>query len=286
MINEILMSFEMGFIYGIIAIGIYITFRIINFPDLTCDGSFVFGAATSGVLIKLGYNSWFCLFGGLISGCLAGFFTGVLYFKFKITDLLSGILTSFMLYSINLHIMGGIPNITFLGSATIFAESSGLTSIILLFSISFVICALISYVFLTDFGLALRSIGQNQKLAKAYGIDIKKMTIIGLMMSNGLIGLGGALFSQNQSFADLGSGTGTIIIGLASVIIGEKIFKSKNMVFKIFSCLLGSIIYRIIINLALHSDSIGLKTSDLNLITGLIVILIMYFSPKKKYANS
>lgn len=280
--NEIMMSLEIGLIYGIVAIGIYITFRVIDFPDLTCDGSFILGAAVSSILIKLGYNPWLAVVAALIAGCIAGFATGILYTRLKITDLLSGILISFMLYSINLHVMGGLPNIALIDNKTIFDQTSaiGILCLIVLF-----ICSIIGYLFISDFGLALRSIGQNKKLAKNSGVNVKMMTIIGLALSNSLIALGGALFSQNQGFVDIGGGVGTVIVGLASVMIGERILKYRNIITQIISCIVGSVVYRILIGLALHSDAFGIQTSDLNLITGIMVISIMYI-PRRRYANS
>jgi putative ABC transport system permease protein len=281
-LNEIMMSFEIGLIYGLVAIGIYITFRIIDFPDLTCDGSFVLGAAVSSILIKTGYNPWFAIIAALIAGCFAGIATGILYTRLKITDLLSGILVSFMLYSINLHVMGGLPNIALINATTIFDQTSAIG---LLCLIALVICLLIGYFFVTDFSLGLRSIGQNKRLAQNSGVNIKTMTIIGLALSNSLIALGGALFSQNQGFVDVGSGIGTVIVGLASVMIGERILQYRSIIIQILSCIIGSIIYRILIGLSLHSDVLGLQTSDLNLITGIMVIAIMYM-PRRRYANS
>jgi putative ABC transport system permease protein len=161
-LNEIMMSLEIGLIYGIVAIGIYITFRIIDFPDLTCDGSFVFGAAVSSILIKAGYNPWLAIIAALIAGSIAGLATGILYTRLKITDLLSGILISFMLYSINLHVMGGLPNIALAQYNTIFYQTSVIG---ILCFIALLICLTIGYLFMTDFGLALRSIGQYKRLA-------------------------------------------------------------------------------------------------------------------------
>jgi putative ABC transport system permease protein len=281
-LNEIMMGLEIGLIYGIVALGIYITFRIIDFPDLTCDGSFVFGAAVSSILIKSGYNPWFAIIAALIAGCMAGIATGILYTRLKITDLLSGILISFMLYSINLHVMGGFPNIALTQDKTIFYQTSAIG---VLCFIALLTCLMIGYLFMTDFGLALRSIGQNKRLAQNSGVNIKMMTIVGLALSNSLIALGGALFSQSQGFVDIGSGVGTVIVGLASVMIGERILQRRNVFVKIISCILGSVAYRILISLALHSDIIGIQTSDLNLITGIMVIAIMYI-PRRTYANA
>lgn len=269
---ELLMSLEMGLIYGIVAIGIYLTFRIIDFPDLTCDGSFVLGAVISTIVIKSGYNPYIALFLSLCAGGITGLATGVLYTKFRVSDLLSGILVAFMLYSINLRFMSNVPNITLINESTIFTDQNII--LILMMSAGFVWIGM-SALLKTDFGLALRSIGQNKRLALNNGVNVKLMTIIGLMISNALIGFGGALFSQHQGFADISQGIGTIIVGLAAVMIGEKVMGSRSMLCVVAACLLGSIIYRIFIALALHGEFLGLETQDLNLITGVMVIIIM-----------
>nr|MBP9693969.1 hypothetical protein [Alphaproteobacteria bacterium] len=274
-LNELLMSLDLGLIYGIIAIGIYLSFRILNFTDLTCDGSFVLGSATSSILIKLGFSPILAIMMSCLAGGCAGLVTAFLNLRFKINDLLSGILVAFMLYSLNLRIMGGQPNLVLFDNKTIF---TGLNSLYILSIISISIILLIAYLLQTDFGLGLRSIGQNKRLAVNNGISIPKMTLIGLSLSNGLIAFGGGLFSQHQEFSDVGSGFGTIIIGLASIIIGEKCFQNRSLWVSILSCVFGSILYRLFISIALHSDALGLESSDLNLITGLLITSIMILS--------
>jgi putative ABC transport system permease protein len=280
--NELLLSLELGFIYAIVGMGIYLTFRTIDFPDLTCDGSFVLGAVSCAVLIKNGYNPWVALAASFIAGSLAGGVTGFLHIRFKITNLLCGILVAFMLYSINLKILGGSPNISLLNKVTIFTSTSSLG---VLSAIVFLCVLLLSYLLTTDFGLSLRCIGQNKRLALNGGLKVGALTITGLMLSNGIIGLAGALFTQHQGFADVSQGVGTIIVGLAAVMIGERLFFSKSPWFGILSCLVGSILYRLFIGIALHSDWLGLKTQDLNLITGILVIGVMLLPTRgKKHA--
>lgn len=276
-LNEILMSLEIGLIYGIVAIGIYLTFRIIDFPDLTCDGSFVLGAAVTSVLIKYDVNPWIAVLVSIFAGGAAGAITGILYTRFRVTNLLAGILVGFMLYSVNLRVMGGIPNISLINNETIFSFNP----LLILMLIGTTVSLVMALMLMTDFGLAFRSIGQNKRLAQNSGVNVPFMTIVGLALSNGVIALGGALFSQHQGFADVGSGIGTVIVGLASVMIGERLMSSKSVVLQVFSCLVGSIIYRLFISIALYSDSFGLTTSDLNLITGIMVVAIMYI-PKKR----
>ncbi|NRB10628.1 MAG: hypothetical protein HRU35_03305 [Rickettsiaceae bacterium] len=277
-INEIMMSLEIGIIYGIVVIGIYLTFRVIGFQDLTCDGSFVFGAVVSALLVKGGYNPAISLLMALLAGSLAGFITGIINTYLKISELLSGILVAFMFYSINLRIMNGVPNIALIDVDTIFTN---ITTLKILGILIFIICILISFIFFTDFGLALRAIGQNKRLARNGGVNVKAMIIIGFSLSNGLIALGGGIYSQYKGFVDVGQGLGTIISGLAALIIGEQLFTYRSIMFKLINCLLGSIIYRLFISFALHSDVIGLETQDLNLITGLMIISVMYISRRR-----
>ena len=276
-LNELMMALEIGLIYGVISVGIYLSFRIIDFPDLTCDGSVVLGAASSAMLIKLGVDPFISLIGSLFAGALAGIATAILYIKFKMSDLLAGILVGFMLYSLNLRVMGGVPNLSLIGCDIIFVNNE----LIYLTLIGLVLCALISYLLLTDFGLALRATGENKLLAKNSGVNINYMILICLALSNAIIAFGGGLLSQYQGFADIGSGVGTVIIGFASVMIGEKLMPYRSMILRVLSCLIGSITYRLFISLALHSDALGLSTSDLNLITGILVIIIMYI-PRRK----
>lgn len=269
---EIITSSELGLIYGIVAIGIYFTFRIIDFPDLTCDGSFVTGAATCAVALKAGIDPFISLLLAFVAGAACGLCTGVLHVYFGISNLLSGILTAFMLYSVNLKIMGGIPNIALINEHTIFDRGYPLIVLIIVTSLVWLACG---YLLITDFGLALRSIGQNKKLAMIQGIRIGPVLIFTLILSNALIGLAGGLFCQHQNFADISQGIGTIIIGLAAIIIGEKLLPSRSTWLTVLSCIIGSVTYRCIITVSLHNQYLGLESADLNLVTGIIVILIM-----------
>lgn len=271
-ILELITSIEMGLIYGIVAIGIYFTFRIIDFPDLTCDGSFVLGSAVSGILIKTGYNPYFALLISLAAGSIAGLCTGILNVKFRISNLLSGILVAFMLYSVNLKVMQNVPNIALINNGTIFTDS---VPLVVLFIIAIVIWILCSFLLSTDIGLGFRSIGQNRRLAINMGVNVSLVTTAVLMISNALIGFAGGLFAQIQGFADISGGLGTVIVGFAAVIIGEKIFPFGKMWCQVLACLLGSIVYRSLVALALNSEWLGIETQDLNLITGVMVIAIM-----------
>ena len=277
-LNELIIATEVGLIYGILALGIYFTFRTINFPDLTCDGSFVTGAAVSSVMIKSGVNPMLGIFLAVLAGGIAGFLTGLINIRLKVEDLLSGIIVAFMLYSINLRIMETKPNISLVNESTIFRSDN-----------SIIICMLIVVFILFFIAYLLSAIGQNKKFASANGINVNAMTIFGLIISNALIAMCGAIFTQYQGFCDVSQGTGCLVVGLASVITGEKFLpkikfirnleiKSRNFIeifFALFSCIIGSIAYRIFIAIAINSDIFGLKTQDLNLITGLLIIFIM-----------
>ncbi|MDR2737964.1 MAG: ABC transporter permease [Puniceicoccales bacterium] len=269
---EIVNGVEIGLIYGITAIGIFLTFKIIDFADMTCDGSFVLGAAISGVLVKSGGDPWFAIVVSAIGGAFAGLVTGVMHSFFKISELLSGILVSFMLYSINIRIMGGTPNIPLIGKATVFSNGNP-TLVLLLLCLS--ITGLTVYLLATDFGLGARSVGQSKTVAANYGVSIKFVTIVTLMLSNALIGLSGAIFNQYQGFVDISQGIGTLVIGLAAVMIGEKLCPSRTYFVLVPGCVIGSIAYRIFVGFALHGEYLGLETYDLNLITGLLVIAAM-----------
>ncbi len=284
--QEFIVAVDIGLIYGLLALGIYITFRVINIPDLTCDGSFVLGAATSAVLLKLGYPAWFSFAAAIIAGGLAGGITGIFHLYFKMEDLLSGIITAFMLYSINLRIMNLRSSISLVNEITVLDSSSNnLWVLVLLFG-------LILAIFLnSDAGLGVRTLGQNRSFAAAQGINVSRMLFLGLVLSNAFIGACGSLFSQYQRLCDVSQGTGSLVMGLASVMIGEKLLKPwlrldrwvQSQSFKSFirqfltvgSCVAGSIVYRVLIALALHSDSLGLKTQDLNLMTGCLMIFVM-----------
>lgn len=281
-IAECLTSIEIGLIYGIVAIGILLSFRMIDFPDLTCDGSFVSGAAASSVALKAGLSPWLALLIAFLAGGAAGFITSVLHHKFKVANLLAGILVAFMLYSINLKILGGVPNIALIDEPTIFSNTSPFLVLIFIVAIIFFV---LSYLLTTDFGLALRSIGQNKKLALTFGISIPFFTYVGLILSNALIGLGGGLFSQHQGFVDVSQGVGTVIIGFAAVMIGEKLLPFRSMWITVIAAVSGSILYRLIIAFALHSEYLGLETQDLNLITGLLVIVIIMLPKTNLYQS-
>ena len=276
---QLLGTIEIGLLYALVAIGVYITFRVIDFPDLTVDGSFTSGAAVATVMIASGYNPWIATIVAIITGSFAGMVTGYLNVKWDILGLLAGILTMTALYSINLRIMQR-PNIAIMDEPTIFINDNiiSLTLVIVIIT-----ALLLTRFFSSEYGLAIRSIGINPKVSKSYGIKVGKMKIIALMFSNAFVALAGALFAQSQGFADISMGNGTIIIGLASVIIGETIFLNPKKIFlALIACVIGSILYRIATAFALNAHGIGLEVYDLNLITAIIVAFTMILPKLKK----
>lgn len=277
--NEILMSLDIGLIYGVIAMGIYTTFRVIDFPDLTCDGSFVVGSAVSSVLTQYGYSPWLSVIGAFFSGSIAGLTTGMLHTQLRMNPLLSGILVHFMLYSINLRIMGGIPNICLLDTQTLFYSMIPTLALVCIVGAMW---AMLTFLFKSDFGLALRVIGSNKTLAQTSGVRTSLGITAALCLSNALVALGGALWTHHQGFSDIGSGVGTVIVALASVIIGEKIWPVRSIAVNLARCILGSIVYRLLITFALHTHIFGLTTQDLNLVTGLMIVAIMATQRKSR----
>ncbi len=275
---QLLGAIEIGLIYSLVAIGVYITFKVIDFPDLTVDGSFTLGAAVSSAMIFAGYNPYIATIVSILSGSCAGWVTGYLNVRWKILGLLAGILTMTALYSINLRIMGR-PNIAIIDSDTVFGNWSIILTI--LFFTIITILKLTRF-FASEFGLAIRAVGINPKVSSAYGIRVGFMKIVALAISNGIVALAGSLFAQSQGFADISMGTGTIIVGLASVIIGEAIVHPERIWVGLITCAIGSILYRIAIAFALNAHDIGLEASDLNLITALLVALTMISTRLRK----
>lgn len=269
-----------GIIWGIMTLGVYITFKVLDFPDLTVDGSFALGGAVSAMLIQNGMNPFATLFFAFAAGSLAGFITGFLNTKLQIPGILAGILTMIALYSINIRVMGNRPNIPLLGMSTsltiiqnLLSLNKILSDLLVGFIFSAVIIIIMYWFFGTEMGCAIRAAGNNERMIRALGVDTNVMKIIGLMISNTLVALSGALVTQSQGYADVGMGTGTIVIGLASVIIGEVVFGNRfSFWYKLASVVMGSIIYRIIIAIVLQ---LGLKSSDLKLLTAVIVAIAL-----------
>lgn len=284
---SILGAIEIGLIFSLVALGVFISFRLLRFPDLTVDGSFPLGGAVCAILIAHGTNPWLATLAGTAAGALAGFITGWLNVKLKIMDLLASILMMIGLYSINLRVMGG-PNVPLINEPTLFSllqpdniEDYVMRPIILL---GFVIVAKLAldWFFATERGLAIRSTGSNARMARAQGVNTGAMILLGMAISNGLVGLAGALFVQTQGGSDISMGIGTIVIGLAAVIVGESILPSRKIIWATLAVVIGAIVYRFFIAAALNIDAIGLKAQDLNLVTAVLVTVALVIPQIKK----
>jgi putative tryptophan/tyrosine transport system permease protein len=268
MLHAALGSVELGLLYAIMALGVYITFRILDFPDLTVDGSFTTGGAIAAVMIAGGSSPLLATVAAFGGGVIAGVCTGLLHTKGKINALLSGILMMIALYSINLRIMGK-ANIPLLGVDTL------LTDVNVLLVMPFIVLAVklaLDWFFHTDMGLALRATGDNQRMIRSFGVNTDSTIIIGVSLSNGMVALSGALIAQYSAFAEITMGVGMIVIGLASVIIGEAIFGARTVVRATLAVVLGAIVYRLVVAVALR---VGLEPTDMKLMTALIVIVAL-----------
>jgi len=317
MFSAVFGSVEQGIIYAIMALGVYLSFRVLDFPDLTVDGSFVTGAAVAATMIIFGYHPGIATVTAIIIGFIAGCITGLLHTKGKINPLLSGILMMIALYSINLRIMGltsessiGRPNIPLLNAETIFSKfhafwgnlgideafnrffsmlgvdhlPSTWGTLFIMLIITLVIKFIVDWFLQTEVGLAIRATGDNKKMIRSLSANTDTLVIIGLGFSNALVAFSGALIAQYSKFADVGMGIGMIIIGLASVIIGEAIFGTKTIMRTTLAVIAGAIIYRIVLGLALRVGF--LDSGDMKLITAVIVIIALilpqYFEKRRE----
>ncbi|MBI0006788.1 ABC transporter permease [Gilliamella sp. W8126] len=302
-------SIGIGLIYALVSLGVFISFRLLDFPDLTADASFPLGGAVCGLCMYVGIDPWIATFLGMFAGCIAGAMTGLLYVKLNILQLLSSIIVMIGLYSINLRILGigpyimdetprmaGSPNLSLLDAKTIFSpfmaedySNQYLVQPMIILAFVIVFWLLLNLFLNTQVGLALRATGTNQRMAKSQGIPTGAITILGMAISNGLIALGGSLFVQTQGGADITIGVGTIVIGLASIIIGESIFPTKRIWAVMIAVIFGAILYRLFIAFALSNEflqEIGVGTEDLNLITAILVVLALVLPKQlKKYSK-
>jgi putative ABC transport system permease protein len=275
-------TLEIGFIYGLVAMGVYLTFRILDFPDLTVDGSFTLGAAATATSIVAGIDPYIATVIGTLAAACAGLVTAWLNLRFNILHLLASILTMTALYTINLRVMGK-PNIALITEPTMLTPLEGLgipnmyLKVIFVAVFAIVAGLVLAWFLNTQYGLAMRAVGSNKRMAQANGIVVNEKVYVGLALSNGLVGLGGALFAQTNGFADSTMGIGTIVVGLAAVIIGETLFATRSILVIVLSCIVGSILYRIAVSMALNADFLGFQASDLNLITAVLVALALVF---------
>lgn len=291
-------TLELGLIYAIMALGVYLTFRILNFPDLTVDQSFTTGAATAAILIvNYDLDPVLALGAAFIAGALAGVVTGLLHAKGGINPLLAGILTMLALYSINLRIMGNRANVPLLGNDTLYTwfSGSGITgwTLILVLAVIVLVIKLVLDWFLgTDMGLGLQATGDNEEMVRSYGVSTDTMKIVGLAVSNGLVGMAGAFIAQKQGSADISMGIGLILVGLASVILGQALFnnrfvhgfanttvgkfifgsRNREVLIATTAVVIGSIVYRAAVQGAL---AVGFNPNDMRLISAIIVVIAL-----------
>ncbi len=270
-----------GVLWGIMVLGVYLTYKILNISDLTVDGSFALGScvcATMVVTYKM--DPILALVIAMAAGVLAGAVTGILHTVFEIPAILAGILTQISLWSVNLRIMGGKSNLPLLKVDTIFTgivEKTGLkqslVSLIIGLIIAFIIISVLYWFFGTEIGSAIRATGNNEKMIRALGVDIKKTKVLGLMLSNGLVGLSGALVCQNSKYGDINMGTGAIVIGLAAIVIGE-VLMGKFISFgtKLTSAVVGSVVYFMIRAIVLQ---LGMSANDMKLLSAAIVAIAL-----------
>lgn len=271
--DVILGAISLGLLWSIMTLGVYLTYRILDLADLSVEGTIALGGAVAARMIAGGVNPWISTLCAIVAGLLGGFITGILHTKLKIPALLSGILTMIALYSINLRVMGK-SNTPLLRVDTVFSplEKLGLSKTMSALVLGLIIVILVSVIiywfFGTELGSAIRATGNNQNMVRAQGVHTSTMIIIGLVLSNGLVALSGALIAQYQSYSDVQMGTGSIVIGLASLIIGEVIVGTKTFKKTLVALAIGAVIYRIIIAKVL---GFGMDANDLKLFTAITV---------------
>ena len=288
-------ALELGFLYGLVALGVYLSFRVLDFPDLTVDGSFPLGAAVVAALIIKGVPPLIATGLAAGAGAIAGLCTATLNVKFKILNLLASILTMIALYSINLRIMGR-PNLPLLNQPTLFQPINNFLqswpdpiptfgNTILLATIALITKFIVDWFLQSEIGLAMRATGTNSAMARSQGISTSAMILLGMAIANGLAAFAGALFAQLNGGADVGMGIGTIIFGLAAVIGGETLFNRLSIVQATIGAIVGSILYRIVIAIALQADVLGIQSQDLNLVTAVLVTIALVLPNKFKIKN-
>ena len=278
MLDLVLSTVSQGLLWAIMALGVFLTFRVLDIADLSVEGTFPLGAAVAATLIDAGHSVWFAMLIALIAGCIGGTVTALLTTKLKIPALLSGILTMIGLYSVNLMIMGK-ANVPLLRAETVFTLTEdlfGVSSVVATLIVGLIATTVVGVImywfFGTVLGTAIRATGCNPQMARAQGINTNVMVILGLLISNGLVALSGALVAQSNGFADVGMGTGTIVIGLASVIVGEVLFGTRSFKNWLISVVLGSVVYRAVIAIVLE---LGMPPNDLKLFTAVLVAIAL-----------
>lgn len=286
MVDVLLGALALGLLWSIMTLGVYISYRVLDMADLTAEGSLTLGAAVAGAMIANGSNPFIATLCAAGAGLLAGLSTGILHTKLKIPALLSGILTMIALWSVNLRVMGNRANVSILRLDTVytFLQSWGLNktwSMIVVGAVcAMAVISVLYWFFGTELGASIRATGNNEKMVRAQGINTDTMKILGLVISNGLIALSGALIAQSQAFADIQMGTGAIVIGLASLIIGEVLFGKGGFYKRLFAIILGAVVYRVIIALVLK---MGMPSNDLKLFTAITVTVALSLPRFKSY---
>lgn len=273
MSDLIVSTVAQGLLWSVLAMGVFLTFRTLNIADLSVEGSFPLGAAVAAVLLVENHSAATAIVAAGVAGMLAGAATGLLHTKLKIPALMAGILTMIALYSVNLRVMGK-ANVSLLNTDTVYTAwtclqlSPALTTFAVGLSVAVLIPIWLYWFFGTEIGMALRATGNNPQMIRAMGVNTDTMLVLGLTISNGLVAVAGAFIAQSNGFADVGMGVGTIVIGLASVIIGEVLFGAKDFKNSLISVVLGSIVYRIVIAVVLY---LGMPPNDLKLFTAVLV---------------
>lgn len=278
-------ALETGLAFSIVALGAFLTFRVLDFPDLTVEGSFPLGAAVCAKLMVSGVDPWSATLIACFIGCFAGFATAFLNLKLRILHILAGILTAIALYSVNLRIMDR-PNIGLINMTTVYTPferfvPSLWAPVVLLAIVVIVVKLLIDLFLATGYGLAMRAAGSNARMARANGIRDSRMVVTGLAIANALTAMSGALFAQMLGAADVSMGIGVIVAALAGVIGGTALMPSRLIPLLTFSCVIGSVLYRLALALALSSDAIGLTASDVNLVTAILVAVALWIPVRK-----
>lgn len=276
-------SIELGLLYGLMTLGLFISYRILDIPDLTVDSSFTLGAAVSAVMTIKGYPLWGIILGAFAGAC-AGMVTATLQTKLKVQPILAGILTMTALYSINIMVMGNKPNLPLLNIETIFSKSQELlqtqyTPMILGIVIVLLVVLALALFLSTPLGLSIRATGDNEDMVRSSSVNVDFTKMVGLSIANALVGTSGALIAQYQSFADVSMGVGMVVIGIASLIIGEVFLGKRSVFLNILAAILGSVIYRFIISLALE---LNISASSMKLVSAIIVTIAISYPAIKK----
>lgn len=273
-------TLEIGLIFGLVGLGVFLSFRVLHFPDLTVDGSFTLGAAVAATGIVGGIDPYLASVFAIAAGAAAGLVTAFLNIRFNILHLLASILTMTALYTVSLRVMGK-PNVALIMEPTVLDPFAGLglapmwLKPLFLAVVSLAVVVLLTRFLSSGYGLAMRATGANPRMARANGIATDRKVYVGMGLSNGLVALAGALFAQTNGFADSTMGIGTIVIGLAAVIVGETLLHPRTMLMAVLACIVGSILYRLAVAFALNADFLGFTASDLQLVTAVLVALAL-----------